>query len=187
MLLLDARCQACKDPCVQLTDRKICVFVYGFSPFFSENLLGSYRYVYPEAVTPEPTETGYNTQSLEGASSIGEMPYGANGANSYVSNGYNDTGMNGGSAATSPTPYATNGYNGNGYTGYNEGSIVGTNGNGNMCHESGSTISGYNGNENGGAQFVRRRILPAIPKGEKTLIFSPVWKLILYTYHIATY
>lgn len=141
--------------------------------------------MYPEAVTPEPTETGYNTQSLERASSIGEMPYGANGANSYVSNGYNDTSMNGGSAATSPTPYATNGYNGNGYTGYNEGSIVGTNGNGNMCNENGSTISGYNGNENGGTQFVRRRLLPAIPKGEKTLIFSPVWKLILYTYHIA--
>lgn len=113
---------------------------------------------------------GYNPQSLERASSIGETPYAANGDFSYVgSNGYNGASVNGGSAATSPTPYSANGYNGNGYSGYSEGSIVGANGNGNICNENDSTANGYNGNENGGAQFVRRRLLPAIPKGENTL------------------
>lgn len=107
---------------------------------------------------------------MERASSIGETPYAANGEISYASNnGYNGASVNGGSAATSPTPYTTNGYNGNGYSGYGEGSIVGVNGNGNICNENGSAVNGFNGNENGGAQFVRRRLLPAIPKGEKTL------------------
>uniref|UniRef100_A0A4W6E2B6 Voltage-dependent L-type calcium channel subunit alpha n=1 Tax=Lates calcarifer TaxID=8187 RepID=A0A4W6E2B6_LATCA len=131
-------------------------------------------YVYPEAVSPVPTESGYNGQSLERASSIGEIPYDTHDANGFISNGYNSTNMNGGSAATSPTPYATNEYNGNGYTGYNEnGSIISNNGNGstvNGCIENGSSVSytgnGYNGNDSG-AQFVRRRLLPAIPKGEK--------------------
>lgn len=122
--------------------------------------------MYPEAISPIPTETGYNGQSLERASSVEETPYGNHGTNGFVSHSYNDTNMNGGSVATSPTPYATNGYNGNGYTGYNESvSIYSTNGN--MCNENGSTISGYNGNENGGTQFVRRRLLPAIPKGDR--------------------
>ncbi|XP_076597235.1 voltage-dependent L-type calcium channel subunit alpha-1D-like [Chaetodon auriga] len=126
------------------------------------------RYVYPEAISPVPTETGYNGPSLERASSIGDIPYDANG---YVSNGYNDANMNGGSVAASPTPYATNGYHENGYTGYNEiGSVISANGNGSTCNENGSTVSGYtgngyNGNENGGTQFVRRRLLPAIPRG----------------------
>ncbi|XP_044207690.1 voltage-dependent L-type calcium channel subunit alpha-1D [Thunnus albacares] len=131
------------------------------------------RYVYPEAVSPAPTETGYNEQSLERANSIGEIPYDTNG---YVSNGYDGTNMNGESVAASPSPYPTNGYNGNGYTGYNEnGSIISANGNGstvNGCHENGSTVSGYtgngyNGNENGNTQFVRRRLLPSIPRGHK--------------------
>uniref|UniRef100_A0A4W6E1K1 Voltage-dependent L-type calcium channel subunit alpha n=1 Tax=Lates calcarifer TaxID=8187 RepID=A0A4W6E1K1_LATCA len=132
------------------------------------------EYVYPEAVSPVPTESGYNGQSLERASSIGEIPYDTHDANGFISNGYNSTNMNGGSAATSPTPYATNEYNGNGYTGYNEnGSIISNNGNGstvNGCIENGSSVSytgnGYNGNDSG-AQFVRRRLLPAIPKGRK--------------------
>lgn len=119
--------------------------------------------MYPEAVSPVPTETGYNGQSLERASSAEEMPY----DNGFVSH-MNGGNMNGGSVAASPTPYATNGYNGNGYTGYNEGgSIYSTNGNGIMGNENGSTISGYNGNENGSTQFVRRRLLPAIPKGDR--------------------
>ncbi len=129
--------------------------------------------MYPEAVSPVPTETGYNGQSLERASSIGEIPYNTHNANGFVTNCYNGTNMNGGSVAASPTPSATNGYNGNGYTGYNEnGSIISANGNGSTYNENGSTVNGYNGNgyngnENGGAQFVRRRLLPAIPKGEK--------------------
>lgn len=120
--------------------------------------------MYPEAVSPVPTETGYNGQSLERASSIGEIPYDPHDANGFVSNGYNDTNMNGGSVTASPTPYATNGYDGNGYTDYNEnGSVFSTNGNGTTCSE--------HGNENGRTQFVRRRLLPAIPKGEKHIFF----------------
>ncbi|XP_035812250.2 voltage-dependent L-type calcium channel subunit alpha-1D isoform X1 [Amphiprion ocellaris] len=134
------------------------------------------RYVYPEAVSPVPPETGYNVQSLERASSIGETPYDTHHNNGFVSNGYSDTNMNGGSVGASPTPYATEAYNGNGYTGYNgNGSIISTNGNGstmNGCNENGSAVSGYNGNgyngnENSDAQFVRRRLLPSIPKGRK--------------------
>lgn len=126
----------------------------------------SSRYGYPDAITPEPTPP-YNPHSLERASSMGKTPYAANGDLSYASsNGYNGASVNGGSAATSPTPYATNGYNGNEYSGYSEGSMVGANGNGNL--ENGSTVNSYNSNENGGAQFVRRRLLPAIPKGENT-------------------
>uniref|UniRef100_A0A665T8T3 Voltage-dependent L-type calcium channel subunit alpha n=1 Tax=Echeneis naucrates TaxID=173247 RepID=A0A665T8T3_ECHNA len=114
-------------------------------------------YVYPDAVSPVPSETGYNGQILERASSIGEIPYDANG---FVTNGYNGASINGGSTAASPTPYDANGYNGNGYVGYNEnGSVISANGNG-------STGNGYGGNENG-TQFVRRRLLPAIPKGRK--------------------
>uniref|UniRef100_A0A672JIM5 Voltage-dependent L-type calcium channel subunit alpha n=1 Tax=Salarias fasciatus TaxID=181472 RepID=A0A672JIM5_SALFA len=116
----------------------------------------------------------YNLQSLERASSIGEIPY--DNANDFASNGYSDANVNGGSAAVSPTPYATDGYNGNGYASYAEnGSVIGTNGNGstvNGCNENGSSVgggyngNGYSGSETNGAQFVRRRLLPAIPKGE---------------------
>uniref|UniRef100_A0A4W6E117 Voltage-dependent L-type calcium channel subunit alpha n=1 Tax=Lates calcarifer TaxID=8187 RepID=A0A4W6E117_LATCA len=62
------------------------------------------EYVYPEAVSPVPTESGYNGQSLERASSIGEIPYDTHDANGFISNGYNSTNMNGGSAATSRKP-----------------------------------------------------------------------------------
>ncbi|XP_035511865.1 voltage-dependent L-type calcium channel subunit alpha-1D-like [Morone saxatilis] len=129
------------------------------------------RYVYPEAVSPVPTETGYNDQVLERANSIVEIPYDSQDANGYVSNGYNDTNMNGGSVATSPTPYDTNEYNGNGYSGYNDnGSVISANGNGSTFNDNGSSINGYNGNgyngnENGTSQFTRRRLLPTIPKG----------------------
>lgn len=133
--------------------------------------------MYPEAVSPVPTENGFNGQSLDRASSIGEIPYESQDTNGFVSNGYTNTTTNGESVAASPTPYTTNEYNGNGYTGYNEnGSIVSTNGNENTvsaCNENGSTVNGYTGNgyngngmENSGTQFVRRRLLPAIPKGE---------------------
>lgn len=117
--------------------------------------------MYPEAVSPVPTETDYNRQSLERASSIGEIPYHHQDADGFVSNGYNGSNMNGDSAAPSPVPYNTNGYDGNGYMGYSEnGSVFSTNTNGNTCNENGSTISSYIGNKN-----VRRRLLPAIPKG----------------------
>ncbi|XP_040007852.1 voltage-dependent L-type calcium channel subunit alpha-1D [Xiphias gladius] len=134
------------------------------------------RYVYPEAVSPVPTETGYNGQSLDRASSIGEIPYDTQDSNGFISMGFNNTYMNGESVAASPTPYATNGYNGNGYTGYSEnGSIISTNGNGSTtsgCNENGSSVTGcngngYSGNENSGMQFVRKRLLPAIPRGHK--------------------
>lgn len=126
--------------------------------------------MYPEVVSPLPTETGYNGQSLERASSIGErassigeIAYDHQDAQEFVSNGYNDSNVNGGSVATSPAPYDTNGYNGNGYTGYSEnGSLFSANTNGNACNENGSAVSTYTGNKN-----VRRRLLPAIPKGEK--------------------
>lgn len=119
--------------------------------------------MYPEVVSPVPTETGYNGQSLERASSIGEIAYDHQDAQEFVSNGYNDSNVNGGSVATSPTPYDTNGYNGNGYMGYSEnGSLFSTNTNGNACNENSSAVSSYAGNKN-----VRRRLLPAIPKGEK--------------------
>lgn len=114
-------------------------------------------------MSPVPTEAGYNGQSLERASSIAEIPYGHQDAQGFASSGYNDSNTNGGSVATSPTPYNANGYNGNGYTGYSEsGSIFSTNTNGNTCNENSSAVSGYVGNAN-----VRRRLLPAIPKGEK--------------------
>ncbi|KAM7405102.1 hypothetical protein PAMP_012387 [Pampus punctatissimus] len=131
------------------------------------------RYVYPEAVSPVPTETDYNGQSLDRASSIGEIPYDTHDANDFVSNSYNGTNMNGESVPASPIPYNTNGYNGNEYTGYNEnGSVISTNGNGSTVNGNGSTVSGYNGNgfngnENDSAQFVRRRLLPSIPRGRK--------------------
>ncbi|XP_028309456.1 voltage-dependent L-type calcium channel subunit alpha-1D [Gouania willdenowi] len=122
------------------------------------------RYEYPEAVTPVPTETGFNAQSLERESSIGGGLYDAHATNGFVSNGYSDVNMNGGSVAVSPTPYTTttNGYNSNGYPGYSEnGSVICTNDN------NGGTVGGYNGDGNNGSQYVRRRLLPAIPKGRK--------------------
>lgn len=118
--------------------------------------------MYPEAVSPVPTETGYNGQSLERASSIGEISYDPHDVNGFPR--FNDANMNGGSVTASPTPYATNGYDGNRYTGYNEnGSIISTNGHGNTCSE--------HGNEGGRTQFVRRRLLPAIPTGEEHFFF----------------
>lgn len=124
----------------------------------------------PDAVSPVPTETGDIGQILDRACSIGEMPYDAHG---FVGNSYGENNVNGGSVAVSPAPYETDGHNRNGYNGmsYNENSsFISNNGNGSMmsgCDDNGSTVNGYNGNENGGAQFVRRRLLPAIPKGEK--------------------
>ncbi|XP_074536807.1 voltage-dependent L-type calcium channel subunit alpha-1D [Halichoeres trimaculatus] len=111
------------------------------------------RYEYPEAPSPLPTDPGCNGQS--------SIAYNDSG---FASNGYNGTSMNGGS----PTPYAQNGYNGNGYTSYTEnGSTMSASVNGMPYHENGSSVSGngINGKENGGTGFVRRRLLPAIPKG----------------------
>ncbi|XP_017265131.1 voltage-dependent L-type calcium channel subunit alpha-1D isoform X2 [Kryptolebias marmoratus] len=149
--------------------------------------LASDRFLYPDAmspvpdaaysvldaVSPVPTETGDIGPSLDRASSIGEIPYDAHDANGFVSNNYGENNMNGGSVAVSPTPYESDGYNRNGYSdmGYNEtSSYISNNGNGSMmsgCNDNVSTVNGYNGNENNGSQFVRRRLLPAIPKGRK--------------------
>uniref|UniRef100_UPI0037E7AF9C voltage-dependent L-type calcium channel subunit alpha-1D n=1 Tax=Semicossyphus pulcher TaxID=241346 RepID=UPI0037E7AF9C len=126
-------------------------------------------YVYPEAPSPLPPDAGCIEQSQERAISIGEIPYENHNANGFESNGYNGTDMNGGSVAASPTPYSTNGYDGNGYTGYNDNGST-FNGNGTTYNENGSSVSGYTGNgingkENGSTGFVRRRLLPAIPRG----------------------
>ncbi|XP_034028881.1 voltage-dependent L-type calcium channel subunit alpha-1D [Thalassophryne amazonica] len=135
------------------------------------------RFVYPEAVSPVLTETGYNGQNLERGSSIGEVPYDTQDTSGFISNGYSVTDTNDRSAAASPCAYTANGYSENGYTDTADngnGSIINTNGidSLNGCNENGSSVSaytenGYNGNENGGMQFVRRRLLPAIPKGRK--------------------
>ncbi|XP_061760081.1 voltage-dependent L-type calcium channel subunit alpha-1D [Nerophis ophidion] len=123
------------------------------------------RYAYPEATSPLPPEPDYNSQNLEQANINGGMscvPHNVNG----FGNGYNGTTTtSGGSVAGSP--YPTNEYNGNGYSAYHEnGSVMSTNGNDRVVSR-GSTGNGYNGNESSGAQFVRRRLLPSIPKGRK--------------------
>ncbi|XP_029292495.1 voltage-dependent L-type calcium channel subunit alpha-1D [Cottoperca gobio] len=128
-------------------------------------------YMYPESVSPAPPESGYDEQSLERVDSVGEIPYDVPETNGFESNGYNGANMNGESYTVSPTSYASNGYNGNGYIGDN-GSIISINGNGSTMNgnENGSAFSGYTGNYNGsesGSHFIRRRILPAIPKGRK--------------------
>lgn len=123
--------------------------------------------MYPDAVSPVPAETGYNGQSLGRASSIRETPYANHDSNGFISNGYSDSTTNGGSVTASSNVDTVNGYNGNRYagTGYNEnGSIVSFNGNGSTV--SGYSGNGYSGNESSGMQFVRRRLLPAIPTGE---------------------
>lgn len=129
-------------------------------------------YPYPDAVSPVPSDTGYNGQSFDAASSFGEIPYDSNDSNGFMSNGYSSTNMYGGSLAASPTPNSTDGYGLNGYSGYDKnGSVVSTNGNESVVSDyNGSGVSvrsfGYNGSEHGGSQFVRRRLLPAIPQGE---------------------
>ncbi|XP_043955397.1 voltage-dependent L-type calcium channel subunit alpha-1D isoform X1 [Gambusia affinis] len=155
--------------------------------YSSEAYMASMRvdgFEYQEAVSPVPTETGDNGQSLDVASIIGEIPYEGHDPNGFISNAYNENSMNGGSAGVSPAPYDANGYNSNGYTGYNgnrstvsggnenDSTISGYNGNtgynGNGYNgNTGYNGNGYNNNENSEAQFVRRRLLPAIPKGRK--------------------
>lgn len=96
--------------------------------------------------------------------------YDSQDANGFVSNGYaaNAAATNGESVAASPAPYPTNGYNGSEYSGYHDnGSIISTDGNGSTANSSGEHGNGYTGSENGGVQFVRRRLLPSIPKGEE--------------------
>ncbi|XP_070400944.1 voltage-dependent L-type calcium channel subunit alpha-1D isoform X4 [Nothobranchius furzeri] len=122
------------------------------------------RFAYPGAVSPGPTETGDNSLGVEMAGSVGGVPYESHDANGFVSNGYTENNMNGGSVAVSPTPYETMGFSEDGYTDYPENSsVIGTNAHG----ENGSMAGGYNGSESSSAQFVRRRLLPAIPRGRK--------------------
>ncbi|RVE70824.1 hypothetical protein OJAV_G00068930 [Oryzias javanicus] len=131
-------------------------------------------YSYPEPMSPLPTDSGFNGQSLDTTSSIGEIPYDTPIANDFVDNGYSEGNINVESAAVSPTPYEESIHNGNGYTGYHGNGDASINGNGSTVsgfNENGSTFSGYNEHgysENGGpSQFVRRRLLPSIPKGRK--------------------
>ncbi|XP_053704507.1 voltage-dependent L-type calcium channel subunit alpha-1D [Synchiropus splendidus] len=117
------------------------------------------RFVYPEAISPTPTESVC----------IGEGTYDSTNTSGYV-NGYNGE-------CTAPSPCPTYGYNGSSYSTYNgNGSALTANGNGSIVGgglENGSSVggysgNGYNGSENGGQQqFVRRRLLPTIPKGRR--------------------
>ncbi|KAI4800520.1 hypothetical protein KUCAC02_009662 [Chaenocephalus aceratus] len=78
--------------------------------------------------------------------------------------------MNREAVTVSPTSYSSNGYNGNGYIS-DSGSIVSTNGSGSTMNGAGngSMISGFTGNgfhgKENASSFIRRRILPALPKG----------------------
>ncbi|KAK5924279.1 hypothetical protein CgunFtcFv8_001165 [Champsocephalus gunnari] len=80
--------------------------------------------------------------------------------------------MNREAVTVSPTSYSSNGYNGNGYIS-DSGSIVSTNGSGSTMNGAGngSMISGFTGNgfhgKENASSFIRRRILPALPKGRK--------------------
>nr|XP_057906960.1 voltage-dependent L-type calcium channel subunit alpha-1D isoform X2 [Doryrhamphus excisus] len=128
------------------------------------------QYSYPEAPSPLPPEPVYNNQSVDQSSGVAEMPCDPRNTNGF-SNGYNGSAtMNGESVSVSP--YPTNEYTGNRYSAYNENrSVLSTNGN-SSTGSGGYTGNGYNGNgyngdESGGAQFVRRRLLPSIPKGRK--------------------
>ncbi|KAF3860997.1 hypothetical protein F7725_001252 [Dissostichus mawsoni] len=72
----------------------------------------------------------------------------------------------------SPSSYSSNGYNGNGYIS-DSGSIVSANGSGSTMNGAGngSMISGFTGNgfhgKENASSFIRRRLLPALPKGRK--------------------
>ncbi|XP_036068722.1 voltage-dependent L-type calcium channel subunit alpha-1D [Oryzias melastigma] len=130
-------------------------------------------YSYPEPMSPLPTDSGFNGQSLDATSSMGEIHYDTPVANDFIDNGYSDANINVESAAVSPTPYEENMHNGNGYSGYHGNGGASINGNGSTVsgfNENGSTFSGYDhgyGENGGSSQFVRRRLLPSIPKGRK--------------------
>ncbi|XP_019720716.1 voltage-dependent L-type calcium channel subunit alpha-1D [Hippocampus comes] len=129
----------------------------------SANLAFEERYGFPESASPLPPEPDFNGQSLDRASSIGELSYDVN----VSANCYNGSTANG-VGSINGEPYPTHAYNGNGYSTYNEdgSSIVSTNGNGSTVN-GGYAANDYNGSNGGGAQFVRRRLLPSIPKGRK--------------------
>ncbi|KAF6721167.1 Voltage-dependent L-type calcium channel subunit alpha-1F [Oryzias melastigma] len=135
---------------------------------------------YPEPMSPLPTDSGFNGQSLDATSSMGEIPYDTPVANDFIDNGYSDANINVESAAVSPTPYEENMHNGNGYSGYHGNGGASINGNGSTVsgfNENGSTFSGYDhgyGENGGSSQFVRRRLLPSIPKGRKPSLQLPV-------------
>ncbi|XP_055078750.1 voltage-dependent L-type calcium channel subunit alpha-1D [Periophthalmus magnuspinnatus] len=150
---------------------------------------------FPDAASPVAPETVDHGHGLDRASSLGEMPIDTPNANGFT-HGFNGTSVNGEIVAPSPSPYPNgynangynangynangynangynaNGYNANGYAGYSEnGSVMSANGNGSTV-SNGQSSNGYNGNgyannQNGNAQFVRRRLLPTIPKGRK--------------------
>ncbi|XP_076022201.1 voltage-dependent L-type calcium channel subunit alpha-1D isoform X2 [Genypterus blacodes] len=142
-----------------------------YSEVDAVSLASAERYSYPEEVSPVPTEAAYSRQSLDSAAHRIEetpTPYANHDSNGFAANGYSDTTVNGGNITCSSSVDIANGYSGNGYagTGYNDnGSVVSFNGN--VSTVSGYTGNGYNGNESSGMQFVRRRLLPAVPAGRK--------------------
>ncbi|XP_068505792.1 voltage-dependent L-type calcium channel subunit alpha-1D isoform X2 [Syngnathus scovelli] len=128
----------------------------------SANLTFEDRYEYPEPVSPLPPAPDLNGQSLEQASSVGEMSCDANGS----ANGYPRSAVNG-EGSFAGEPYPAQAYNDNGYSTYeNGGSVASVNGNGSTV-SGGYTANDYNGSTSSSAQFVRRRLLPSIPKGHK--------------------
>ncbi|KAL3059582.1 hypothetical protein OYC64_014234 [Pagothenia borchgrevinki] len=117
-----------------------------------------------------PAASGYANPAPNGYAN----PAGNGYANGYANggNGYIGANMNGEAVTVSPTSYSSNGYNGNGYIS-NNGSIVSANGSGSTMNGAGngSMISGFTGNgfhgKENASSFIRRRILPALPKGRK--------------------
>jgi len=136
--------------------------------------------VYP-AASPAPAETGYGEQRPERAGSLTDVPHGhpvGNGAvhrdgsgaapdNGYYGNEYNGSEYNGN--GYDANEYSEASYNGNG-------SVVSINGNGSTTngYSNGSMAdgSGYSSGDyqrtDGDARFVRRRLLPTVPKGGRT-------------------
>ncbi|KAM9828681.1 voltage-dependent L-type calcium channel subunit alpha-1D-like [Syngnathus typhle] len=128
----------------------------------SANLTFEDRYEYPAPASPLPPAPDLNGQSLERASSVGEMSCDVNGS----ANGYPTSAVNG-EGSFAGEPYPAHAYNDNGYSTYeNGGSVASVNGNGSIV-SGGYTANDYNGSTSSSAQFVRRRLLPSIPKGHK--------------------
>ncbi|XP_077369467.1 voltage-dependent L-type calcium channel subunit alpha-1D isoform X2 [Festucalex cinctus] len=125
----------------------------------SANLTFEDRYAYPESASSLLPEPEFNGQSFDRAGSVGDVPCDAN--------GYNGSAVNGGENVAAE-PYPVHAYNGNGYSTYDNGSsIVSANGNGSTM-SGGYAANDYNGGgSSSGAQFVRRRLLPSIPKGRR--------------------
>ncbi|KAJ4921317.1 hypothetical protein JOQ06_022681 [Pogonophryne albipinna] len=115
-----------------------------------------------------PAASGYANPAANGYTN----PAGNGYTNGYANGGNGYIGANMNREAVTVSPYSSNGYNGNGYIS-DSGSIVSANGSGSTMNGagSGSMISGFTGNgfhgKENASSFIRRRILPALPKGRK--------------------